>query len=119
MGNNFAQWFVRLCLTFDTAQNEIGEDAIDSHGDDRRIIGGKSVKCVVECVEIEWAIGSDGCGWSKRNDDSKWSHHGRRERVHGSVSMGRPRVTINNDEFAVERLHGSDSERAKSKDFGE
>jgi hypothetical protein len=39
--------------------------------------------------------------------------------VHGSIGMGRPRATINNNELAVERLHGSDAERAKSKNFGE
>ena len=119
VGNNFAQRFVWLGLTLDTAKHKIGEDTIDSYGNDRRIIGGKSIKRVVECIEIEWPVGRQRCRGSKRNDDSKGSHHGRCECMDGSVSMGRPRATINNDEFAVERLHGSDSERAKSKDFGE
>jgi hypothetical protein len=53
MCDHFAQWFVWLGLTLDTAENEVSEVTINAHGNDRSICRRHVIKCIVELVETE------------------------------------------------------------------
>ena len=53
VGDDLAQWFVGLRLSFDTAKDEISEDAVNADRDDRGILRSKCVEGLMQLIEIE------------------------------------------------------------------